>query len=236
MMSFQFIGFGCLAASWGWQLAAAGVCLTATIIIWWLNRPSVARRRSAAAIGAQAAARDGRQRFHVTFIDGRAFGESGMSAAICPLEISEQFGGVASAAIIGRWRLSEDDVESARRAGRAQMPCDFLNEPDKFIENTQFIRILHEVIASAPPSQEVVREVVGPAGKGDLAVIDQRNPGAGNTMEFEDIFGWFRVEDGGVTHYEQNAEHRLFTNRGLFQLPPPRVPHLLNALRSLPRD
>jgi len=170
--------------------------------------------------------------FTITVIDGRAFGESGFRAAITLLSIAEQQAGIPAAAIVGSWRLDDDEVKRLRSSRPNSLRGEFLNNPQGFIENSAFSELLHHVIAAHPPGTDAIAATVGAGGNGEIFMADNRNSRAIGEADLEDFFGSFHVENGSIVSYERNGRHRLFTRMGLFRLPRPMHEALLRELRA----
>ncbi|HKW00119.1 MAG TPA: hypothetical protein VJN96_09850 [Vicinamibacterales bacterium] len=91
---------------------------------------------------------------------------------------------------------------------------------DNFQPNRRFVDLLHHVIATHAPGLPELQAEARRQHSGWVYVIDARTPTPAGDVPPHDILGRFGVRHGAVVpqSYEPNANHRLFSSNGLFQL------------------
>jgi hypothetical protein len=102
-----------------------------------------------------------------------------------------------------------------------------LEEGDRITEanfrpNPAFVRLLHNVIARYAPQLPGLRAEARWQRTGHVYLIDGRTPTPDGHVPPCDIIGSFEVRSGEVVprSYRPNANHKLWTADGLFQLEP----------------
>jgi hypothetical protein len=75
-------------------------------------------------------------------------------------------------------------------------------------------------------------------GDGYLYVIDQRTPTPQGAVPPDDIIGAFEVKGGEIVagSYRSNANHKILSARGFFQLDAPLLACLIQELETRNRD
>ena len=108
--------------------------------------------------------------------------------------------------------------------------------PETFKPNSVFREYLHEVIGQcgleSPGMQKEARRI----GDGHVYIIDRRTPTPQGKVPPEDIIDSFEVKHGQLVSgsYQANTEHKIVSERGLFQLPQKLKRCLVEAMRNLP--
>ena len=109
--------------------------------------------------------------------------------------------------------------------------------PASFARGKDFTEFLHASIARhGPEVPDLVEAAEGQHGT-YVYVIDGRTPTPQGRVPPEDIIGSFRVEHGRIapSAYQRFPAHRLFTERGFFQLQAVFVSALLADLEASAR-
>jgi hypothetical protein len=108
-------------------------------------------------------------------------------------------------------------------------------DPNDFIENKAFKDYFHQVIAQHLPKQAEFLAEGKKIGTGYVYLIDRRTKSPKGDVPVQDIIGAVNFEDGQMVSdsYLPNNNYKLFTNRGLFQLPPSLEGILLDELKQL---
>ena len=107
--------------------------------------------------------------------------------------------------------------------------------PASFSPGQPFTDFLHQSIARRAPTLANYVASAHAQGGGYLYVIDGRTPTPQGNVPLEDIICNFRVEAGQISPagYTKGPQHRLYTERGFFQLEPALLAALLEDLVSL---
>lgn len=120
--------------------------------------------------------------------------------------------------------LENADIIPEQIVGKLLDPVEDANgapklEPENFARNGAFVDFLHNVIENQGPLEAGLIAEAREKGDGFVYLVDERADVA--HMLDEDIFGRFRVSDGVIvpSSYERNLEHRIFSQKGFFQLP-----------------
>ena len=92
--------------------------------------------------------------------------------------------------------------------------------PASFAGGKDFADFLHDSIARHGPATQCLVDAAKVQRGGYVYVIDGRTPTPQGRVLPEDIVGSFRVEHGRISAagYQRFPSHRLFTERGFFQL------------------
>jgi hypothetical protein len=109
---------------------------------------------------------------------------------------------IPSSAIVGRIERGEN--------GRVE----------KFFENPDFLKILHRCVEINGPFSPTLQEEAAKQKNGIIFVVDGRVSDILGKILPEDIIGAFEVR-GGQVHpetYRANSNHRIYSNKGFFQL------------------
>jgi len=103
-------------------------------------------------------------------------------------------------------------------------------DPDQFVENAEFVAMLHRVVAEQGPSSPALRSAAAKHKAGWIYVLDARTPDPSGTVPPEDIIGAFPVADGSLISngYQPNSNFRLLGANGFLQF----VPDLTSALTT----
>lgn len=107
--------------------------------------------------------------------------------------------------------------------------------PTSFASGADFAEFLHASISRHGPAvKDLVEAARGQHGT-YVYVIDGRTPTPQGKVPPEDIIGSFRVENGKICSaaYQRFSQHRLFTERGFFQLQTSFINALLADLEAL---
>ena len=106
--------------------------------------------------------------------------------------------------------------------------------PTSFARGKDFSEFLHASIARHGPSVPGLVEAARGQHGTYVYVIDGRTPTPEGKVPPEDIIGSFRVENGQISaaSYQRFPEHRLFTERGFFQLQASFISALLADLEA----
>lgn len=128
------------------------------------------------------------------------------------------------------------DVHPAEIAG--QFACvggKPLFTPASFTPGQAFTDFLHQSIAHRAPTLADYVASARAQGEGYLYVIDGRTPTPQADVPLEDIICNFRVDAGQISPagYARGPRHRLYTERGFFQLELALLAALLEDLGSL---
>jgi hypothetical protein len=108
--------------------------------------------------------------------------------------------------------------------------------PSNFARNSVFVDFLHDVVRQAVPT---IEEYVGAAeeqGSGWLNVHDARAWEIDREVAANDIIGSFQVEEGKLTSYVANLNHRILSEHGMFTPHPEIQEQLLSAMREVRFD
>ncbi len=107
--------------------------------------------------------------------------------------------------------------------------------PAAFSPGQAFNAFLHQSIARHAPTLADYVASGRAQGEGYLYILDGRTPTPQGRVPMEDIIGGFRVVAGQINAegYWRCEEHRLYTERGFFQLEPGLLAALLEDLDSL---
>jgi len=92
-----------------------------------------------------------------------------------------------------------------------------------FVENRVFVSHLHKFIARHIQEDSSAVQAAEELREGNLYVIDGRTPDPSGVVPPEDILGSVAISDGRILpdSYNQNPNHRLFTESGFFVLSSP---------------
>ena len=103
-----------------------------------------------------------------------------------------------------------------------------------FARGRDFAEFLHGSIARHGPAVPGLAEGAKGQHGTYVYVIDGRTPTPQGSVPPEDILGSFRVENGQISaaSYQRFPAHRLFTERGFFQLPDAFISALLTDLEA----
>lgn len=129
----------------------------------------------------------------------------------------EQMGGLPPEAIIGHMEGKGDPVA-------------------RFRPNEAFTRFMQRLIARRGGEDPALLEAAQQQGRGWLYIVDQRVFKApAERVPPEDIIGAFRVQGGELVpgSYAASDQHKLFSEKGLVQLPDRLHELLLEELRAL---
>jgi hypothetical protein len=93
---------------------------------------------------------------------------------------------------------------------------------EAFRPNRVFVDFMHEVLRTFGPDDPGLQRAAAEQGDGFVAILDGRTPTPQGAVPPEDIIGGFDVRDGRIVpgSYRASPNHRVFTARGLVQLPP----------------
>ena len=107
--------------------------------------------------------------------------------------------------IVGQFRMAGEVVEQS---------------VESFARGKEFTAFLHESIARNGPSIPGLVRAAEKQRKGYVYVIDGRTPTPQGRVPNEDIIGAFEIRDGKVSFasYQRYEAHRLYSDRGFFQL------------------
>lgn len=106
--------------------------------------------------------------------------------------------------------------------------------PQNFARNRIFVDYLHAFIRREAPSDLTLRQRAATVRSGQMPFIDGRaKQGPGAPPSTEDVLGVFAVKDGFIVGYEPNAQHRIFSARGFFSLPPSLEGKLIRELEAI---
>ncbi len=107
--------------------------------------------------------------------------------------------------IVGQFRLQGNEVDKSVAS---------------FSRGREFTNFLHAAIARNGPTLPGIQAAVAEQADGYVYVIDGRTPTPQGRVPNEDIIGAFQIHDGkvGPDSYQQFEAHRLYTERGFFQL------------------
>ncbi|HEY7288686.1 MAG TPA: hypothetical protein VH583_02530 [Vicinamibacterales bacterium] len=97
--------------------------------------------------------------------------------------------------------------------------------PDNFLPHEAFAQLLHEFLARELPRRRGLQAAAKQQKNGWVSCVDARvldAPGRGANAEPspDDVFGTFKVYEGIIVRgsYRRNPAHKLFSEKGLFQL------------------
>lgn len=130
--------------------------------------------------------------------------------------------GLAAAAILGSLRVSP------AQGGEVT--------PDNFVANPQFVAFLQAFLGRTAPTDPAFVRAAQQQGDGWIYIIDRRTPTPMGHVPREDILGGFEVRGGTLVEgsWHPMDDHRLLTERGLFELDGFLAPRLLESLQQLP--
>jgi hypothetical protein len=94
-------------------------------------------------------------------------------------------------------------------------------DPNDFIENKAFKDFFHQIIIQHLPRQADFLAEGKKTGTGYVYLIDKRTKKPKGDVPMQDIIGVIYFENGHMVadSYLPNNNYKLFTGRGLFQLP-----------------
>lgn len=136
----------------------------------------------------------------------------------------ERLGGIPPQAIVG--------LVDPRALREGPVPL----TPDNFRPNKVFREFLQEVLSRCVFRAQGIHAQARKLGDGYVYVIDGRTPDPTGEVPAHDIIGAVEARDGEVVpgSYQPNANHRIVTEHGLFQLGRELQACLVEAMRSLP--
>jgi len=104
-----------------------------------------------------------------------------------------------------------------------------------FRPNRAFVKLLHDVIARHAPQLPGLQAEARRQHTGWVYVIDARTPSPDGHVPPSDVIGGFEVSDGEVVphSYRPNANHKLLTEDGLFELEPALHDRLMERINEL---
>jgi hypothetical protein len=107
--------------------------------------------------------------------------------------------------IVGQFRVTGEDVDRS---------------VESFARGKEFTDFLHESIARNGPSLPGLVAAAEKEREGYVYIIDGRTPTPQGRVPNEDIIGAFQIREGKVSFdtYQRFEPHRLYTERGFFQL------------------
>jgi len=98
-------------------------------------------------------------------------------------------------------------------------------EPGNFLEHETFVQLVHEIVEREAPNRRELQTVARRRKDGRFLLVDARvrdAPGyvPGQEPKPEDVIGTFEARDGLILpgSYQRNRQHRLLSEKGLFQL------------------
>lgn len=108
--------------------------------------------------------------------------------------------------------------------------------PETFQPNPSFVRFMHDVIGRCAHDVPALQAEARRVGEGFVYLIDGRTATPQGAVPPEDIIGFVRAAQGRVVphSYQPNANHRIVSDAGLFELPADLHECLVAALRDLP--
>lgn len=105
-------------------------------------------------------------------------------------------------------------------------------DPTEFEENQNFTDFFHGCISQALPLQDEFLNEGKKVKTGYVYAIDKRTKNPKGDVPMQDIIGAMNFENGTLVadSYLPNKNYKLFTKKGLFQLPYSLEEYLLNAI------
>lgn len=104
---------------------------------------------------------------------------------------------------------------------------------ENFTANEDFLTLMHRIVALYAPELPVVQKQAEKLKNGPVYVIDRRTVDTGEKPPFEDVLGWFAIQNGELQlkSYNPNPNYQLLSNAGPVQLDPFLEARLLEAIK-----
>ena len=105
---------------------------------------------------------------------------------------------------------------------------------DGFTPNEAFMQLLTQLIVMHAPQLSALQKQAQFVKNGAVYVIDYRSLNEGEKPPFEDVIGWFGVQDGKIIpeSYNPSPHYHLLSNAGVIQLEPTLEQLLLEHVRA----
>lgn len=105
---------------------------------------------------------------------------------------------------------------------------------DGFTPNEGFMQLLSQLIQTHAPQLPALQKQAEFVKNGAVYVIDYRSLNEGEKPPFEDVIGWFGVQNGKIIaeSYNPSPHYNILSNAGVIQLEPTLEQLLLEYVRA----